>query len=110
MHIAFILWFGWLGFNGGSAYGANLRAIYAVWNTMIAGAFGGAAWCVLDFRLQRKWSMVSLCCGTIAGLVGATSTAGYIYPWASILVGVLSGVLCNLATKSRFHSPIRFYS
>lgn len=40
----FLLWFGWLGFNGGSAFGANLRAIMAIWNSMIAAAFGGLTW------------------------------------------------------------------
>jgi Amt family ammonium transporter len=54
----FILWFGWLGFNGGSAFGANLRAIMAIWNSMLAAAFGGMTWVLLDFRLERRWSMV----------------------------------------------------
>ncbi|KAF8634401.1 hypothetical protein AX15_000853 [Amanita polypyramis BW_CC] len=98
----FILWFGWLGFNGGSAFGANLRAIYAIWNTMIAAAFGGIVWCLLDFRIERRWSMVGFCSGTIAGLVAATPSSGYVYPWSSVVVGVLSGALCNFATKVKF--------
>ena len=65
----FILWFGWLGFNGGSAFGANLRAVLAIWNSMIAAAFGGIVWCFLDFRVEKKLSMVGFCSGTIAGLV-----------------------------------------
>ncbi|PFH54744.1 hypothetical protein AMATHDRAFT_286 [Amanita thiersii Skay4041] len=97
-----ILWFGWIGFNGGSAFGANLRAIFAVWNTMIAAAFGGIVWCLLDYRIERRWSMVGFCSGTIAGLVAATPSSGYIYPWSSVLVGVLSGTLCNFATKVKF--------
>jgi ammonia channel protein AmtB len=68
----FMLWFGWLGFNGGSAFGANLRAIEACWNSNLCAAFGGIAWCLLDYRLEKKWSMVGLCSGTIAGLVAAT--------------------------------------
>jgi len=95
----FILWFGWLGFNGGSAFGANLRAIYAIWNSMIAAAFGGIVWCLLDFRIERRWTMVGFCSGTIAGLVAATPSSGYIYPWASVIVGILSGALCNFATQ-----------
>ncbi|KAF8640598.1 hypothetical protein AX17_000260 [Amanita inopinata Kibby_2008] len=98
----FILWFGWLGFNGGSAFGANLRAIYAIWNSMIAAAFGGIVWCLLDFRIERRWSMVGFCSGTIAGLVAATPSCGYLYPWSSVIVGVLSGALCNFATKVKF--------
>lgn len=65
----FILWFGWLGFNGGSAFGANLRAVLAIWNSMLAAAFGGIVWCALDYRIERKVSMVGFCSGTIAGLV-----------------------------------------
>lgn len=95
----FILWFGWLGFNGGSAFGANLRAIMAVWNSMIAAAFGGIAWCLLDYRIARKFSMVGFCSGTIAGLVAATPASGYIPPWAALVMGVLAGSICNFCTK-----------
>ncbi|KAF5311901.1 hypothetical protein D9619_002867 [Psilocybe cf. subviscida] len=95
----FMLWFGWIGFNGGSAFGANLRAIFAIWNTMIAAAFGGMVWCLLDFRIERRWSMVGFCSGTIAGLVAATPSSGFVKPWASVIVGILAGGLCNFATK-----------
>ncbi|KAF8912945.1 ammonium transporter [Gymnopilus junonius] len=98
----FILWFGWLGFNGGSAFGANLRAIFAIWNTMLAAAFGGMVWCLLDFRIERRWTMVGFCSGTIAGLVAATPSSGYVKPWSSVVVGVLAGALCNFATKAKF--------
>ncbi|KAK7468614.1 low affinity high capacity ammonium permease [Stygiomarasmius scandens] len=98
----FLLWFGWLGFNGGSAFGANLRAIMAVWNTMLAAAFAGMVWCLLDYRYERHWSMVGFCSGTIAGLVAATPSSGYVHPWASVIIGVLSGALCNFATKIKF--------
>jgi Amt family ammonium transporter len=94
-----MLWFGWIGFNGGSAFGANLRAIFAIWNTMIAAAFGGIVWCLLDFRIERRWSMVGFCSGTIAGLVAATPSSGFVKPWSSVIVGILAGALCNFATK-----------
>ncbi|CAK5279565.1 unnamed protein product [Mycena citricolor] len=98
----FILWLGWLGFNGGSAFGANLRAIMAIWNSMLAAAFGGMTWVLLDFRLERRWSMVGFCSGTIAGLVAATPSSGFIPPWASLVVGIVAGALCNFATKIKF--------
>ncbi|KAF8973539.1 ammonium transporter [Flammula alnicola] len=98
----FMLWFGWIGFNGGSAFGANLRAIFAIWNTMIAAAFGGIVWCLLDFRFERRWSMVGCCSGTIAGLVAATPSSGFLKPWSSVIVGILAGGLCNFATKVKF--------
>lgn len=100
----FILWFGWLGFNGGSAFGANLRAIMAVWNSMLAAAFGGIVWCLLDYRLERKYSMVGFCSGTIAGLVAATPASGYIPPWAAVVMGIVTGAVCNYSTKSKILS------
>ena len=94
-----LLWFGWLGFNGGSAFGANLRAVMACWNSNLAAMFGAATWCILDWRLARKWSMVGWCSGAISGLVAATPTSGFISPWASIILGIVTGVVSNFATK-----------
>ncbi|TBU34870.1 ammonium transporter [Dichomitus squalens] len=98
----FILWFGWLGFNGGSAFGANLRAIMAIWNSMIAAALSGIVWCLLDFRIERKWSMVGFCSGTIAGLVAATPASGYIPQWAAVIMGTIVGAVANYSTKLKF--------
>lgn len=95
-----LLWFGWLGFNGGSAFGANLRAVMACWNSNLTAAFSGITWTLLDFRLAKKWSMVGLCSGVISGLVAATPASGFLSPHASILLGVVTGVVCNYATKS----------
>lgn len=95
-----LLWFGWLGFNGGSSFGANLRAVMASWNSCLTAMFAAMTWCLLDFRLAKKWSMVGWCSGTISGLVAATPASGFIDPWASILLGVVAGVACNFGTKS----------
>lgn len=97
-----MLWFGWLGFNGGSAFGANLRATMACWNSCLTAMFGAMTWCILDFRLARKWSLVGWCSGTISGLVAATPASGFIPPWASILLGIVTGICCNFATKVKF--------
>ncbi|KAL8370745.1 hypothetical protein RB595_000885 [Gaeumannomyces hyphopodioides] len=97
-----LLWFGWLGFNGGSAFGANLRAAMACWNTCLTAMFAAMTWCLLDFRLSRKWSLVGWCSGTISGLVAATPASGFITPWASVLLGVVTGVCCNFGTKIKF--------
>lgn len=94
------LWFGWLGFNGGSSFGANLRATMACWNSNLTAAFAGIAWVLLDWRLARKWSMVGWCSGTISGLVAATPASGYITPWGSVVLGIVTGIVCNYATKS----------
>ncbi|KAI0358991.1 ammonium transporter [Trametes cingulata] len=98
----FVLWFGWLGFNGGSAFGANLRAIMAIWNSMIAAAMSGIVWCLLDFRIERKWSMVGFCSGTIAGLVVATPASGYVPQWAALVLGVVVGAVSNYSTKLKY--------
>ena len=66
-----LLWFGWLGFNGGSSFGANQRAVMACWNSSLAGNMAAIAWTLLDFRLARKWTMVGWCSGMISGLVAA---------------------------------------
>lgn len=95
-----LLWFGWLGFNGGSAFGANLRAVVACWNSCLTAMVAAATWCLLDFRLARKWSMVGWCSGCISGLVAATPASGFIPLWASVLLGVVTGVVANFATKS----------
>jgi len=98
----FMLWFGWLGFNGGSSFGANLRAVLAIWNSMIAASMGGIVWCLLDYRLERKFSMVGFCSGTIAGLVAATPASGYIPQWAALIMGIVAGALSNYGTKLKF--------
>ncbi|KAK4461879.1 ammonium transporter MEP3 [Cladorrhinum samala] len=100
------LWFGWLGFNGGSAFGANLRAAMACWNTCLTAMFAAMTWCLLDYRLAKKWSLVGWCSGTISGLVAATPASGVITPWASIILGVVTGVACNFGTKIKFYIRI----
>ncbi|KAK9479762.1 ammonium transporter AmtB-like domain-containing protein [Lipomyces japonicus] len=97
-----LLWFGWLGFNGGSSFGANLRAIYASWNSNLTAIFGAISWCLMDFRLERKWSTVAICSGFISGLVAATPASGFIPMWASVILGIVSGIVCNLATQVKY--------
>lgn len=104
-----LLWFGWLGFNGGSSFGANLRAVMACWNSCLTATFAAMTWCLLDYRLAKKWSMVGWCSGTISGLVAATPASGFIDPWASIALGVVAGVACNFGTKSEFLLIARSY-
>ncbi|KIM32363.1 hypothetical protein M408DRAFT_326958 [Serendipita vermifera MAFF 305830] len=95
----FMLWFGWIGFNAGSAFGANLRAVYAALNTCIAASTGGIVWCLLDYRIQKKYTMIGLCSGTIAGLVAATPSSGFIPLWASVVLGIVASSACNYGTK-----------
>jgi Amt family ammonium transporter len=96
------LWVGWFGFNAGSALGANLRAIMAAVNTNIAACTAGITWCLVDFRLERKWSTVGFCSGIIAGLVVITPGSGYVPAWAAVIFGVVGGCGCNYATKLKY--------
>ncbi|KAG0135356.1 ammonium transporter AmtB-like domain-containing protein [Tuber indicum] len=96
------LWVGWFGFNGGSALGANLRAVMACVVTNLAASVGGITWCLLDYRLEQKWSTVGFCSGVIAGLVSITPGSGFVPPWAAVIYGVVGGAACNYATKLKF--------
>lgn len=72
------LWFGWFGFNGGSALSANLRAAQACIVTNLAASVGGITWMLWDYRLEKKWSAVGFCSGAIAGLVAITPASGFV--------------------------------
>ncbi|KAK4679916.1 ammonium transporter Amt1 [Podospora pseudoanserina] len=96
------LWVGWFGFNGGSALAANTRAVMACLVTQISACVGGFTWCLLDYRLEKKWSTVGFCSGVIAGLVTITPAAGYVPPWSAVIFGVCGGIICNFATKLKF--------
>ncbi|RKO94026.1 ammonium transporter 1 [Blyttiomyces helicus] len=85
-----LLWFGWLGFNGGSANAADGRAGMAVLVTNLAGSAAGVGWMALDFAVTRKYSALGFCTGAIAGLVAITPAAGFVEPWAAVLIGFLA--------------------
>jgi Amt family ammonium transporter len=96
------LWFGWFGFNGGSALAANYRAANACIITNLAASVAGLTWMFWDWRLERKWSAVGFCSGAIAGLVAITPGSGYVGAPASVLFGVAAGTVCNFATQLKF--------
>ena len=96
------LWVGWFGFNGGSAVASNLRAVMACFVTNLAASVGGVTWCILDYRLEKKWSAVGFCSGAIAGLVAITPGSGFVTPWAAVIFGIVGAAACNFATKLKF--------
>ncbi|KAL9131248.1 MAG: hypothetical protein Q9217_000790 [Psora testacea] len=96
------LWVGWFGFNAGSALGASMRSIMAAVVSNLAASVGGVTWCLLDYRLEKKWSAVGFCSGVVAGLVAITPGSGFVPPWAAVVYGVLAGSACNYATKLKF--------
>jgi len=98
-----ILWFGWFGFNAGSA-GANGNAALALLNTHLAAAAGALTWTLVEGTRLRKFTMLGVASGLVAGLVAITPAAGYVSPMAAIVIGVLAGVVCYGAVllKGRF--------
>ncbi|KAK7995490.1 ammonium transporter [Apiospora arundinis] len=96
------LWVGWFGFNGGSALAGNMRAVMACLVTHIAASCAAITWCLLDYRLEKKFSVVGFCSGAIAGLVAITPGSGFVTPWAAVIFGVVGGAACNFATKIKF--------
>lgn len=97
-----LLYVGWLFFNGFSCGNASLKVPYSMMNTHLCGAFGAISWCIVDFRLENKWSMVAVCSGCISGLVAATPSSGMIPLWASVILGITAGIVCNLSTKIKY--------
>jgi Amt family ammonium transporter len=91
------LWVGWFGFNAGSALAANMRAVMAAVVTNLAACIGGITWCVLDYRLERKWSTVGFCSGVVAGLVAITPGSGFVPAWAAIIYGVVGAAGANVS-------------
>ncbi|SCU94849.1 LAME_0F09582g1_1 [Lachancea meyersii CBS 8951] len=101
-----LLWFGWLGFNACTSLSPNLRSAYAFMNTNLSAAVGGMTWCLLDYRLEKKWSTVGLCSGIICGLVAATPSSGCITLYASVIQGMVAGAVCNFATKIKYYLKV----
>lgn len=98
-----MLWFGWFGFNAGSAGGANESAALAFATTNTASAAAAMAWVFFDMMQGRKPSAVGACVGAVVGLVAVTPAAGFVSVPASIFIGVFSALVSNLvvALKSK---------
>jgi len=91
---AALLWFGWFGFNAGSAVAANGLAVNAFVTTNTAAATAAMAWLLVSWAHGGKPSSLGLVSGAVAGLVAITPAAGYVTPMASIAIGAVAGVLC----------------
>jgi Amt family ammonium transporter len=92
-----LLWFGWFGFNAGSALGANALAVSAFSTTNTAAAAGGLSWMFFDVLRGKKPSVVGFCVGAVVGLVAITPAAGYVAVPQSIFIGVVAAIISNLA-------------
>jgi ammonium transporter, Amt family len=96
-----LLWFGWFGFNGGSALGANGLAAVAFVTTAVSACAGGLMWLILEWVLRAKPTAVGIASGFLAGLVGITPAAGFVTPLSAILIGLITATCCFFAVSIR---------
>ena len=105
-----LLWFGWFGFNGGSALASGSLATLAFVNTNTAAAAAALAWILLEWVLRGKPTAVGIATGAVAGLVGITPAAGFVNITGALLIGALTATACfyavNLKSKLRFDDSL----
>jgi Amt family ammonium transporter len=97
-----ILWFGWFGFNAGSAFAANGTAIQAFLNTFLAAAAAGIAWAVVERVRDGHFTNLGAASGIVAGLVAITPGAGFVAGMSPIVIGAIAGVACCFAVRVKF--------
>ena len=94
---ASLLWFGWFGFNSGSALGANELAVSAFIATNTAAAAAALMWMAIEWKLTGKPTILGGATGAVAGLVAITPAAGFVTPLSSILIGIAVAIVCYMA-------------
>ncbi|RDC65175.1 ammonium transporter [Adhaeribacter pallidiroseus] len=101
-----LLWFGWFGFNAGSAVGANILAAIALATTNTAAASAGFAWILFDAVKGKKPSALGFCIGSVVGLVAITPAAGYVTIANSLFIGTTASIISNMVVAWRTKSSI----
>ncbi len=94
-----LLWFGWFGFNAGSALRVDVDTNIAFVNTMEAAAFAAITWMFMDYITKKKWSALGFLTGSIAGLATITPAAGFVTPQAAMVIGILAAIITHLAVN-----------
>jgi Amt family ammonium transporter len=97
-----LLWFGWIGFNAGSALSAGYLAASAALATHLSGVGGMIGWLVLEKRLTSKATTLGAASGAVAGLVAITPAAGFLSPLPALLLGVIAGAVSLFAIRLKF--------
>ncbi len=97
-----LLWFGWFGFNAGSALGANGIAALALMNTQVATAAALLGWIVVEKLRDGHPTSLGAASGAIAGLVAITPACAFVAPWAAVIIGLIAGALCALAAAMKY--------
>ena len=101
-----LLWFGWFGFNAGSAFGANHLAVLALATSTTASAAAGLTWIFFDMLRGKKPSAMGTCIGAVVGLVAITPAAGYVSIPHSLAIGIISAIISNLVVEWRTRTTI----
>ena len=96
-----LLWFGWFGFNGGSAITSGVLAVNAVLVTHISAAFAALSWMFFEWVHRGKPTALGAASGAVAGLATITPAAGYVGAPAAIIIGVVAGILCYIAVNHK---------
>jgi Amt family ammonium transporter len=94
-----LLWFGWFGFNGGSALGANGIAVNAFVVTNASAATAGLVWAIIEWIRNGKPTLFGVCSGAVAGLAAVTPASGYVNITAALIIGAVASILCYLAVS-----------
>ncbi len=101
-----LLWFGWFGFNAGSALAADGVAVNALVTTNLAAAAAGVSWMLVDWIRKGRPSAVGMAVGAVCGLAAVTPAAGYVGPSASIVIGVVAGIFSNYVASWRARTTL----
>ena len=94
-----LLWFGWFGFNGGSALNASDLAGTGFATTQAAAAAAGLSWIIVEWIFKGKPTALGLASGIVAGLVAVTPASGYVYIWGGAAIGAIAGVVCYMSVQ-----------
>jgi Amt family ammonium transporter len=97
-----LLWFGWFGFNAGSALGANGVAALALMNTQVATAAAALGWLLVEKIRDGHPTSLGVASGAVAGLVAITPACAFVAPWAAVVIGMFAGIFCALAVGLKY--------
>jgi ammonium transporter, Amt family len=98
---AALLWFGWFGFNGGSALGSGDLASTGFATTQAAAAGAGLSWMVVEWIFKGKPTALGLASGIVAGLVAVTPASGFVYAWGGAIIGIIAGIVCYFMVQAK---------
>jgi Amt family ammonium transporter len=99
---ASLLWFGWFGFNAGSALGANGVAALVFMNTQVATAAAALGWLLVEKLRDGHPTSLGVASGAVSGLVAITPACAFVAPWAAVVIGLIAGIVCALAVGLKY--------